>query len=80
MATLYVKDLPDDLYARLVRRAEMHRRSVSAEVLALLDWALVHIDRSPDAVLSSILRRRSFAPDRVGAPDSTTLLREDRNR
>jgi plasmid stability protein len=79
MATLYVKDVPDDLYARLVRRAEMHRRSVSAEVVALLDWTLVHIDRSPDAVLSSILRRRRFAPDRVGAPDSASLLREDRN-
>ena len=80
MATLCVQDVPDDLYARLVRQAQTHRRSLSAEVVALLGWALAHIDQAPDTVLSSISRRRSFSPDSVGAPDSTTLLREDWNR
>jgi hypothetical protein len=36
--------------------------------------------RSPARILAAIRDRRSFSPTAVGAPDSTTLLREDRDR
>jgi plasmid stability protein len=40
MPILHVRDVPDDLYARLKRRAEAQRRSLGAEVITLLEWAI----------------------------------------
>jgi plasmid stability protein len=80
MSILHVRNVPDELYAQLQRRAETQRRSLSAEVISLLDWALKEVDRASVTTLSSIRSRRFFEPASVGAPDSTTLLREDRGR
>jgi plasmid stability protein len=80
MSILHVRNVPDELYAQLQRRAETQRRSLSAEVISLLDWALKEVDRASATTLSSIRGRRFFEPASVGAPDSTTLLREDRGR
>ena len=40
MATLNIKNLPDDLYRKLKARAKRERRSVSQEVKVLLTEAL----------------------------------------
>ena len=40
MAVLNVKNLPDDLYARLKARAKQQRRSVAQEVAQILSDAL----------------------------------------
>ena len=37
MATLYVEDVPDELYEALRARARQHRRSMAAEVVSLLE-------------------------------------------
>jgi plasmid stability protein len=79
MPILHVRNVPDELYAELQRRADAQRRSLSAEVIVLLDWALDQVERTP-ATLASIRGRRSYDPAAAGAPDSTTLLREDRAR
>jgi plasmid stability protein len=80
MPILHVRNVPDELYAQLQRRAEMQRRSLSAEVITLLDWALKEAERASATTLASIRRRRFYDPAAAGAPDSTTLLREDRAR
>jgi plasmid stability protein len=80
MSILHVRNVPDELYLRLKRRARAQRRSLSAEVLTLLEWAVQQTERSPEVALTSIRRRRFFDPAAIGAPDSTMLLREDRDR
>ena len=80
MPILHVRNVPDKLVSRLKRRAETQRRSLSAEVITLLEWAVEEAERSPETTLASIRRRRFFNPAAVGAPDSTTLLRQDRDR
>jgi len=80
MAILHVRNVPEDLHRRLKERADAQRRSLSAEVITLLEWAVEEAERTSTSRLASIRERRSFAPDAVGAPDSTTLLREDRGR
>jgi plasmid stability protein len=37
MANLYVRNVPDELYEALRRRAREHHRSIAAEVLVLLE-------------------------------------------
>ena len=80
MATLHVRNIPDDLYAQLNRLASSESQSLSAEVVRLLSQAVEERDRrsSQKRILSS-LRRRRFVP-RAGAPESLELLREDRGR
>lgn len=41
MATLYVENVPDDVYAALRNRARQNRKSIAAEVLALLQQNIV---------------------------------------
>ena len=80
MAILHVRNVPSSLYERLKQRAEEQRRSLSAEVVTLLEWALEQADYDSAATLQAIRERRSayVVPD--DAPDSVTLLREDRAR
>ncbi len=80
MPTLHVRNVPADLYRRLSQHAEAQRRSLSAEVITLLARALATVERTPEQILAAIDARCRFSPAAVGAPDSTTLLREDRDR
>jgi hypothetical protein len=72
--------LRDELYERLKEQAQAKNRSISAEVIILLDRALTDPDRSQVELLDGIRRRRFFRPTQTGAPDSLTLLRQDRAR
>ena len=45
MAVLNIKNLPDDLHAKLQERARQERRSVAQQVTHLLDHALSRPDR-----------------------------------
>lgn len=80
MAILHVRNVPEELHIRLKQRAKGQNRSLSAEVVTLLTWAVEEVERAPETPLHSIRRRRFFEPAAVGAPDSTTLLRRDRER
>ena len=80
MAILHVRNVPDDLYARLKRRAEEHRSSLSSEVINLLERAMEEAECAPSLTLAAIRKRRFFNPATVGAPNSTALLRQDRER
>ena len=80
MPILHVRSVPEELYARLKDRADAQRRSLSAEVITLLEWAIAEADRHPEQRLAAIRQRRSFIPARAGAPSTTEILREDRNR
>ncbi len=80
MATLHVRNVPDSLYDELRARAEAGGRSLSSEVVILLTDAVQGSRPDPGEILAEIRRRRSFRPAAVGAPDSSTLLRADRER
>jgi plasmid stability protein len=83
MPTLYVENVPDDLYAALRGRARVNRRSISAEVLALLG------ENVPTP--TELARRRNFmkraqkirSKGAVSTGPFTTaeqMILEDRNR
>lgn len=83
MPTLYVENIPDDLYRQLRLRARANRSSIAAEVIALLESNI------PTA--KEIKRREEFyrrmAKFRTTRPRSTghvstaeEMIREDRAR
>ena len=81
MATLYVRNFPEELYARLKAAAAEARRSLSAEVVVIVDEALEErAAREHSEALRRIEERRQRNPQPPDAPDSLTILREDRAR
>jgi len=80
VSILHVRNVPETLYERLRHRAAVQRRSLSAEVITLLTKALNEEEQTPQATLAAIRSRRFFDPAKAGAPDSTTMLRQDRER
>ena len=83
MATLYVEDVPDDLYEALRSRARGRRRSIAAEVLALLQENIPTEKelRARQAFLQKLERLRSKkARARGPFPSTEEMQREDRAR
>ena len=89
MATLHLQNVPDDLYEKLQQLAASHNRSIDAQVITLLESALPTQTKPPQnntpnkdvkEILAESRRRRRLNPADFGLPDSTTLIREDRDR
>ncbi|MEH2093251.1 FitA-like ribbon-helix-helix domain-containing protein [Nostoc sp.] len=88
MATLYVRNLPDDLYAKLQELAVSEHRSINAQVITLLEQALkteaqqTEEERRKNVpkLLEEIRLRREKLPTDIEWPDSTAMIREDRDR
>ena len=80
MPILHVRNVPEDLYDRIKHQAASSNRSISAQVITMLERAVEQPLRSQSEIMEGIQRRRFFRPAASGAPDSTPLLREDRSR
>ena len=78
MATIHVRNVPDDLYAALRARAKRENRSLNAETIAILRRAL-HPRRDPEDVLEGLraLRERLRWPGDAPAPEE--FIRKDRD-
>jgi plasmid stability protein len=83
MATLYVENVPDDLYEALRDRARQHRKSITAEVLSLLAENVVTAAerKARQQFLRQAQRLRSLRPGSTAIiPASEEMQREDRER
>ena len=60
MATLTIKNIPDELYRQLKERATQHHRSINGEVISCLEKSLVSTRVDPEEFLEQVraLRRR----------------------
>jgi plasmid stability protein len=83
MPTLYVENVPEDVYEALRARAQGNGKSISAEVLALLAENVptpAELDRRRE-VVARMRKIRSRRPGRGGPfPSTEQMLREDRSR
>ena len=82
MATLYVENVPDEVYEALRSQAKSNRRSIAAETISLLEKTLPTRSelRRRLAFYRQVQRIRSAQPKGSPAPTSEDLLREDRHR
>ncbi len=82
MPTLYVRDVPSELYERLRHEAASARRSLSAETIVLLRRALT--PGQPGLSLEQLvegadrIREQHSLP--ADSPGAAELIREDRER
>lgn len=81
MPTLYVRDVPADLYESLRVQAAAGRRSLSAETIELLRKSVSRGSGiSFEELLKSADRIRAEHPLSPGSPTAADLIREDRDR
>jgi len=83
MATLYVENIPDELYEALRGRARQHRNSIAAEVLSLLEENIPTPKelKARREFVRRLERMHSQPPTSRGRfPSSEEMLREDRRR
>ena len=81
MATLYVENVPEDLYSALRERARKHRKSMAAEVLSIIEQNVPTVAelKRRQLAFQQVLRIRTKA--RRGAfPSTEQMQREDRAR
>ncbi|MBS1870121.1 MAG: hypothetical protein JSS99_10680 [Actinobacteria bacterium] len=79
MATLYVRDVPDDLYERLREEARSSRRSIGATAIELLRAELP--ERRGLTISEWLERARAMRERHAPVADSAAeLIREDRDR
>ena len=79
MATLYVRDVPEKLYKRLRARARRNGRSLNAEVLELIDEAVLRELTSEEITdrLAELAAEIDLPPD---APRPEDIIRQERDR
>jgi antitoxin FitA len=83
MATLYVENIPDELYDALRKQAREHRRSIAAEVLSLLEQSVPTPAelRKRRKFYEQMKKLRSYEPSMRGSfPSSEEMQRQDRER
>jgi antitoxin FitA len=88
MANLRDLNIPDDLYAQLQELAQVENSTINTQVITLIKTALSakikHIEeekrRNVPKLLEEIRVRREKRRTDIQWPDSTALIREDRDR
>lgn len=82
MPTLHVRNVPEELYTQLQQVAEKENRSLTAEVIALLEDAIRQrqLRQSAGEILQRVRRRSQKVKLPKGWVDSVELIREDRRR
>ena len=83
MATLYVENIPDDLYEALRKRARGKRNSIAAEIISLLQDNVLtdeQLERRRKAIRALSRLREQPSPRPGPFPSTEEMLREDRGR
>lgn len=78
MAQVLVRDLDDDTVAALKQRAKQHHRSLQSEIRTILVDAASFAPPAETAARLRAMQREMFG-NRI-LPDSSSLIREDRER
>jgi hypothetical protein len=83
MPTLYVENVPADLYAALRKRAKQNRTSIASEVISLLKREIptaAELKRRQQ-LFERVLELQSQPPLTPGPfPSTEEMIREDRER
>jgi plasmid stability protein len=83
MPTLYVENIPDDLYQALRKRARENRKSIAAEVISLLERNVPTAKelQGRRQFYKRMAELRSRQPESSGPfPTVEEMIREDRDR
>jgi len=77
MATVTVKNMPDELYARLKLVAEKNRRSINSEIIVCIENAVTSRRINPDEMLENARRLRQLTAGNLISNDEFNLAKAE---
>ena len=81
MHALQVRNVPDALYDKLKAESEIHHRSLSGEIMFILEKHLNSYVNSSDDLFAGIVSVREKMKQKYGPTESSVaMIREDRDR
>jgi len=82
MATLYVRNFPDELYHSVQSLAKTKNMSISTEIISVMEEVIEKQQRKDRqlATLARVAEHDQFFKPSIDGKDTTDLLREDRDR
>ncbi len=79
MATITVKNIPDDLYQRLKAAAETNRRSINGEIISRIEQSLRSRRVAADELLTRVRRlQKSYGQRTLRVEDLDAAKRQGR--
>ncbi|MBB3061966.1 FitA-like ribbon-helix-helix domain-containing protein [Microbulbifer rhizosphaerae] len=79
MATVTLKNIPDDLYGRLKESAQAHHRSINSELISCLELVLVPRKVTPEERLVRLRSKRPrFDSDAVSVEEIRKAIERGR--
>lgn len=67
--TITIRDIPDDVYAKIKKQAELHRRSINSEVIVHLEKLVRSNRRDPDQIISRAKKLKQKAKGSLSIDD-----------
>jgi len=77
MATITVKNIPDDLYERLKLAARINHRSINSEIIACIEKSVGKRQLDVEAFLAEARRLRELTADYVLTDEELTAAKEE---
>ncbi len=77
MATITVKNIPDDVYELLKENAKANHRSINSEVILLIKMAVMRRRVDVDAVLEGARRTRELTAHYVITDEELTKFKNE---
>ena len=79
MATVTVKNIPDDLYARLKAAAAKNRRSINSEIIVCIERNLIQPKIPAEQIIDRVRRiRAAIRPSQLTIEQIDSAKREGR--
>jgi len=78
VATLHIRNVPDEVVERLKERAKLAGRSLNAEVVQILDESVSRPKRTIDEILESVRRRAASISNPPSGAEIAEGIRRDR--
>lgn len=83
MATLYVENVPDELYEALRSRAKQNRKSIASEVVSLLEQNIptaATLEKRKQFLDYVLQLKKKSPPSARPVPTTEEMQRQDRER
>jgi len=78
MASITLKNIPQEVHERLKRRARVNRRSLQQEIMACLERAVLPRKVDPDEILAQVREVHDLFEDEMTVDEIDRAIREGR--
>ncbi|MDR9364299.1 MAG: Arc family DNA-binding protein [Balneolaceae bacterium] len=76
--SITIRDIPDDVYAKIKKQAELHHRSINSEVIVYLKKLAQSNRRDPDQIITRAKKLKQKAKGSLSMDEIQQAIDKDR--